>query len=104
MANYGGNGGGFGDDGMPDLSGVWKGLRRRILPILGVLLILLAGYTGYYQIVARDNEFKCPGCGDLNRRGSRACSGCKKPFCVKCRQRLAVLKGCCHQCMSTLKR
>jgi predicted Ser/Thr protein kinase len=59
---------------------------------------------GPIEIVALENEFKCPGCGDLNRRGSRSCRGCKKPFCVKCRQRIAVLKGCCHQCMSTLKR
>lgn len=50
MATYGRNGGGLGDDGMPDPREVWKRVRGRIVPVLGVLLALLAGYTGYYQI------------------------------------------------------
>jgi len=64
----------------------------------------LQGSGGPIEIVARADEFKCPGCGDLNRKGVRSCHGCKKPFCTRCRQRIAVLKGTCHQCMSTLKR
>jgi hypothetical protein len=64
----------------------------------------LSGAGGPIEIAARADEFKCPGCGDLNRRGARTCHGCKKPFCTRCRQRLAVLKGFCHQCMPHLKR
>ena len=59
---------------------------------------------GPLEIVAREDEFKCPGCGAINTKGSRACSGCRKPFCSRCRQRLVVLRGFCHQCMPHLRR
>jgi len=59
---------------------------------------------GPIEIVARPDEFKCPGCGGLNRRGSRVCGSCRKAFCARCKQRLAVLKGFCHHCMPHLRR
>jgi tRNA A-37 threonylcarbamoyl transferase component Bud32 len=59
---------------------------------------------GPIEIMALPDEFKCPGCGGLNRRGSRACGSCRKAFCGRCKQRLAVLKGYCHHCMPHLRR
>ena len=50
MANFGNNGGGFDDGDLPDLSDAWRGLRKRIAPILGIVIVVLAVYTGYYQI------------------------------------------------------
>jgi hypothetical protein len=59
---------------------------------------------GPLEIAARPDEFKCPGCGGLNRKGSRACGGCGRGFCTRCRQRNSVLRGLCHQCMPHLRR
>jgi tRNA A-37 threonylcarbamoyl transferase component Bud32 len=59
---------------------------------------------GPIEIAARPDEFKCPGCGGLNPKSARACADCKKPFCVRCRRRLAVLKGFCHECVPHAKR
>ena len=62
----------------------------------------LQGGGGPLEIAQRPDEVRCPGCGALSKKGSRACSGCAKLFCTRCRVRLAVLKGHCHQCMPHL--
>jgi hypothetical protein len=59
---------------------------------------------GPLEIAARPDEAKCPGCGALNRKGAKACGGCGKHFCMRCRVRVAVLRGLCHQCMPHLRR
>ncbi len=59
---------------------------------------------GPLEIAARPDEFKCPGCGALNRKGSRACGGCKKHFCGRCKIRIAMLRNLCHQCVPHLRR
>ncbi len=59
---------------------------------------------GPIEIVARPDEFKCPGCGGLNPKTARACCDCRKPFCTRCRRRLAVLKGFCHECVPHARR
>lgn len=59
---------------------------------------------GPLEIAARPDEFKCPGCGHLNRKGSRICGGCRKPYCSRCRIRVAVLRGYCHHCVPHLRR
>lgn len=64
----------------------------------------LGGVGGPLEIAARPDEVRCPGCGALTKKGSRTCSGCTKLFCTRCRVRLAVLKGHCHQCMPHLPR
>lgn len=50
MASYGDNGGGFGDDGMPDFREPLRALQKRLVPIVLIAGTVLAGYTGYYQI------------------------------------------------------
>jgi len=62
------------------------------------------GDSGALEIVARPDEFKCSGCGALNRKGSRVCGGCRKHFCGRCKIRVAVLRGYCHRCMPNLRR
>jgi tRNA A-37 threonylcarbamoyl transferase component Bud32 len=59
---------------------------------------------GPIEIVARPDEVKCPGCGGFSPRGSRTCTQCRKPFCARCKRRLAVLKGHCHECVPHAKR
>ena len=59
---------------------------------------------GPLEIAAREDEFKCPGCGGINKKGVRACGDCRKPFCTRCRRRLSVLRGHCHECMPHLRR
>ena len=59
---------------------------------------------GPLEIAAREDEFKCPGCGGINRKGVRHCRECRKPFCTRCRRRMAVLRGHCHECVSHLRR
>jgi serine/threonine protein kinase len=51
------------------------------------------------SLQTRTDEFKCPGCGAINRKGSRACAGCAKGFCSNCKRRIAVLQGFCERCM-----
>ena len=57
---------------------------------------------GPIEIAMMEDEFKCPNCGAYNRHRARACVQCRKPFCTRCRKRVAVLRGVCHQCMSNL--
>jgi serine/threonine protein kinase len=57
---------------------------------------------GPLEIAARSDEVKCDGCAAISRKGSRACSGCGKAYCQRCHLRLAVLRGHCHQCVSSL--
>jgi len=59
---------------------------------------------GPLEIVARPDEFKCPGCGAINRKGSRSCGGCRKHFCARCKIRVAVLRNFCHHCVPHLRR
>jgi predicted Ser/Thr protein kinase len=59
---------------------------------------------GPLEIAAREDEFKCPGCGGINKKGVRHCQECRKPFCIRCRRRMAVLRGHCHECMPHLRR
>jgi hypothetical protein len=59
---------------------------------------------GPLEIAARPDEFKCPGCGTLNRKGARICGGCRKHFCVRCKIRVAVLRNFCHTCVPHLRR
>jgi hypothetical protein len=59
---------------------------------------------GPLEIAARPDEFKCPGCGTLNRKGSRVCGGCRKHFCARCKIRVAVLRNFCHHCVPHLRR
>ena len=59
---------------------------------------------GPLEIAARPDEFKCPGCGHLNRKGSRSCGGCRKHFCARCKIRVAVLRNFCHHCVPHLRR
>jgi serine/threonine protein kinase len=59
---------------------------------------------GPIEIATRANEFKCPGCGGINTKGSRHCTDCKKLFCSRCKMRLAVLKGHCDHCVPHLRR
>jgi serine/threonine-protein kinase len=60
--------------------------------------------SGPLEIVARADEFKCPGCGAINRKGTRSCSGCRKHFCARCKIRVAVLRNFCHHCVPHLRR
>jgi predicted Ser/Thr protein kinase len=64
----------------------------------------LGDAAGPLEIAARPDEFKCPGCGHLNRKGSKVCGGCRKHFCGRCKIRVAVLRGYCHRCMPNLRR
>ena len=48
-------------------------------------------------------EVRCD-CGAITKRGARMCSGCRKPFCSRCRVRLAALKGYCNHCVPHLPR
>jgi hypothetical protein len=57
---------------------------------------------GPLEIATRVDEVRCDGCGAVTRKGTRACSGCGKPFCVRCRLRLAVLQGHCATCVTSL--
>ncbi len=59
---------------------------------------------GPLEIALRADEFKCPGCGGLNRKDARACASCRKAFCQRCRRRLAVLRGFCERCMTHARR
>ncbi|HVE42493.1 MAG TPA: serine/threonine-protein kinase [Planctomycetota bacterium] len=60
--------------------------------------------SGPLEIVARADEFKCPGCGSINRKGARSCGGCRKHFCARCKIRVAVLRNFCHHCVPHLRR
>ncbi|HYE97502.1 MAG TPA: protein kinase [Planctomycetota bacterium] len=64
----------------------------------------LGGPSGPIEIAVREGEIRCPGCGAINPRRSRHCGGCGKAFCTRCKVRLAVLKGHCHECVSHLKK
>ncbi|HEV3026297.1 MAG TPA: serine/threonine-protein kinase, partial [Planctomycetota bacterium] len=64
----------------------------------------LGDAAGPLEIAARPDEFKCPGCGALNRKGSRVCGGCRKHFCSRCKIRVAVLRSYCHHCVPHLRR
>lgn len=64
----------------------------------------LNGGGGLLEIAARPDEVRCPECSALTKKGSRACSGCRKPFCSRCRVRLAALKGHCNLCVPHLRR
>ncbi len=64
----------------------------------------LHGGDGPIEIAQRPDEVRCPGCGALSKQKARICSGCRKPFCIRCHVRLSVLKGHCHQCMPHLTR
>jgi len=64
----------------------------------------LGDAAGPLEIAARPDEFKCPGCGALNRKGSRVCGGCRKHFCARCKIRVAVLRSYCHHCVPHLRR
>jgi hypothetical protein len=57
---------------------------------------------GPLEIATRVDEIKCDACGAITRKGTRACSGCAKPFCARCRVRIAVLKGHCATCLTSL--
>jgi len=59
---------------------------------------------GPLEIVMRPDEFKCPGCGATNGKAARSCGTCRKPFCARCRRRLAVLRGYCERCMTHVRR
>jgi hypothetical protein len=63
-----------------------------------------AGAAAPLEIAARPDEFKCPGCGALNRKGTRICGGCRKHFCARCKIRVAVLRNFCHHCVPHLRR
>ncbi len=54
---------------------------------------------GPLEIAQRPDEFKCPSCGRLTRKGARACEHCGKAFCAACKRRLAVLEGHCELCL-----
>jgi len=60
--------------------------------------------AGPLEITMRSDEFKCPGCGALNRKGSRICGSCRKHFCSRCKIRVAVLRSYCHHCVPHLRR
>lgn len=64
----------------------------------------LGDAAGPLEITMRSDEFKCPGCGALNRKGSRICGGCRKHFCSRCKIRVAVLRSYCHHCVPHLRR
>jgi predicted Ser/Thr protein kinase len=64
----------------------------------------LGDAAGPIEIAMRTDEFKCPGCGALNRKGSRVCGGCRKHFCARCKIRVAVLRSYCHHCVPHLRR
>jgi len=64
----------------------------------------LGDAAGPLEIAARPDEFKCPGCGALNRKGTRICGGCRKHFCARCKIRVAVLRSFCHHCVPHLRR
>ncbi len=59
---------------------------------------------GPIEIATRADEFKCPGCGGINKKGTRHCGECGKPFCSRCKMRLAALRGHCHHCVAHLPR
>jgi tRNA A-37 threonylcarbamoyl transferase component Bud32 len=64
----------------------------------------LRGAGGPLEIALREDEFKCPGCGGANRKDARSCAKCRKPFCLRCHRRLAVLRGYCERCMTHARR
>ncbi len=53
------------------------------------------------EIMPGEDEFACPNCNDINAVGAKACPGCKVPFCVSCRRKIAVLKGICAECIAS---
>jgi tRNA A-37 threonylcarbamoyl transferase component Bud32 len=64
----------------------------------------LRGAGGPLEIAMRADEFKCPGCGAANPTDARSCAKCRKAFCLRCRRRLAVLRGYCERCMMHARR
>jgi tRNA A-37 threonylcarbamoyl transferase component Bud32 len=58
---------------------------------------------GPLEIATRADEVRCD-CGAITKKGARSCSGCRKPFCTRCRVRLAALKGYCNLCVPHLPR
>lgn len=60
--------------------------------------------AGELSIQPLEDEFKCPGCAELVKKGSKSCPACKKPFCVRCGKRFAALRGHCDYCVSHLRR
>jgi serine/threonine protein kinase len=50
------------------------------------------------EMSQRAGEFECPRCEKTVESGRRQCPHCMAEFCRVCRQRLAVLKGCCELC------
>jgi hypothetical protein len=59
----------------------------------------LHGGGGPIEIAAPVDEVKCPGCRRPNPKGTLMCKHCGKPWCVRCKRRLAVLEGLCHVCL-----
>ncbi|HEX7896286.1 MAG TPA: serine/threonine-protein kinase [Planctomycetota bacterium] len=57
-----------------------------------------AGPAGPIELSLREDEFKCPSCKVIVRRGQRACPGCAKGFCQNCLIKLAAAGGLCAPC------
>ncbi len=55
-------------------------------------------------LAPRADEFKCPGCQEYVRKGSKSCPSCRKAFCVRCRKRLVALRGFCEFCLPHFRR
>lgn len=51
-----------------------------------------------------EGDFTCTACGASVEKGARSCPSCKKAFCVRCKKRVAVLRGHCGLCLGHLRR
>jgi hypothetical protein len=49
-------------------------------------------------LMARANEFRCPGCKGFVPLKTRACPHCSRAFCRRCLRRLAAADGLCARC------
>lgn len=65
---------------------------------------LKAPTTELELLPPKDDEFKCNGCGAAAIKGAKSCPKCKKPFCLRCKKRVAVLRGHCGLCMGHLRK
>ncbi|MBI3271244.1 MAG: protein kinase [Planctomycetes bacterium] len=54
------------------------------------------------DLVLMDDEFYCPRCKSLQRRGQQGCAQCGAAFCANCFVALASLEGYCKPCYAQL--
>ncbi|MBI5369380.1 MAG: protein kinase [Planctomycetes bacterium] len=58
--------------------------------------------TGEIDVLLMDDEFHCPKCKNVEKRGDAECSKCGSAFCPHCQVAIAVLEGYCKACHAKL--